>query len=188
VEQKDFIGIYEDAVPKELCDEIIKIFEESVDTGSVYTQKGEHQIPEDGKLFREDDSLSLDELSIGLSSNVYSILNEKIVEYANEYASLKNQAIKTVRLKIQRTKVGGGYHGWHCENTIIENCFRELAWAIYLNDVEEGGETEYLYQHKRIQPKAGTLAIFPCAFTHTHRGNPPLSNVKYILTGWYTHY
>jgi len=22
------------------------------------------------------------------------------------------------------------------------------------------------------------------AFTHTHRGNPPLSNAKYIVTGW----
>jgi len=22
------------------------------------------------------------------------------------------------------------------------------------------------------------------AFTHTHRGNPPLSNTKYIMTGW----
>ena len=55
---------------------------------------------------------------------------------------------------------------------------------LYLNDVKEGGETEFLYQHKRYQPKEGTLLIFPAGFTHTHRGNPPISNDKYIVTGW----
>jgi hypothetical protein len=50
--------------------------------------------------------------------------------------------------------------------------------------VQEGGETEFLYQHMRVKPEQGTLVIWPAAFTHTHRGNPPLSNEKYIVTGW----
>jgi len=58
------------------------------------------------------------------------------------------------------------------------------TWMVYLNDVEEGGETEFLYQHKRLKPEQGTLVIWPASFTHTHRGNPPLSNDKYIVTGW----
>ena len=59
---------------------------------------------------------------------------------------------------------------------------------IYLNDVEEGGETEFLYQSIRVAPKAGTLLIWPAGFTHTHRGNPPLSGDKYIATGWVQYY
>jgi len=55
---------------------------------------------------------------------------------------------------------------------------------IYLNDVEEGGETEFLYYARRIKPTQGTLLIWPAYFTHAHRGNPPLSNTKYIITGW----
>ena len=55
---------------------------------------------------------------------------------------------------------------------------------LYLNDIDEGGETEFLYQHKRVPPKAGTIVIWPTGFSHTHRGNPPLSNTKYIVTGW----
>ena len=53
-----------------------------------------------------------------------------------------------------------------------------------MNDVEEGGETEFLYQSFRVKPKAGTLILFPSFFTHTHRGNPPLKGVKYLATGW----
>ena len=55
---------------------------------------------------------------------------------------------------------------------------------VYINDVEEGGETEWLYQQLKIKPKRNTCVIWPGAFTHLHRGNPPMSD-KYIATGWY---
>ncbi len=54
----------------------------------------------------------------------------------------------------------------------------------YLNDIEEGGETEFYYQEKKISPKTGRCVIAPSGFTHTHRGNIPKSNDKYILTSW----
>ena len=63
---------------------------------------------------------------------------------------------------------------------------RAIAWMIYLNDVEEGGETEFLYQQKRFKPTGNTALLWPGSWTHIHRGNPPLSGDKYILTGWYT--
>ena len=39
-------------------------------------------------------------------------------------------------------------------------------------------------QRKRFKPEQGKLLLWPAAFTHTHRGNPPLNEVKYIATGW----
>ena len=54
----------------------------------------------------------------------------------------------------------------------------------YLNDVKEGGETEFYHQKIKIKPKAGTLVLFPAGFTHTHKGNMPISNDKYIITTW----
>jgi len=86
--------------------------------------------------------------------------------------------------KIQRTQPGQGYHVWHCENHSRSNSSRILVWTLYLNTIDAGGETEFLYQHCRIKPVQGTLVIWPASFTHTHRGNPPLSDVKYIVTGW----
>ena len=57
---------------------------------------------------------------------------------------------------------------------------------IYLNDITGGGETEFLYQKRRIVPTVGTVVMWPAAYTHVHRGNTVLTEQdKYIVTGWY---
>ena len=63
---------------------------------------------------------------------------------------------------------------------------RVMAYTLYLNSVEEGGETEFLYQGVKIKPEPGKLAIFPAYYTHPHRGNPIYKGIKYIVSGWYT--
>lgn len=82
----------------------------------------------------------------------------------------------------------GGYPYWHCELYPKadggETLHRVVLWTIYLNDGFSEGETEFLYQDRRIAPKAGSLLIAPTAFTHTHRGNMPKGGNKYIATSW----
>jgi len=84
----------------------------------------------------------------------------------------------------------GGYPHWHSEQfpdpnkPTNDSLHRVLLWLIYLNDVSEGGETQFFYQQASIQPKAGRLVIAPCGFTHTHRGNQPVSSNKYVLASW----
>ena len=82
----------------------------------------------------------------------------------------------------------GGYPYWHSEvypqaghNDALH---RIMLFMFYLNDVEEGGETDFFYQNVSVKPKAGRMVIAPAYFTHTHRGNIPVSNDKYILTSW----
>jgi len=82
----------------------------------------------------------------------------------------------------------GGYPYWHCElypkADNGETLHRVVLWTIYLNDAFAEGETEFLYQDRRIAPKTGSLLIAPTAFTHTHRGNMPKGGNKYIATSW----
>ncbi|MEH6435243.1 2OG-Fe(II) oxygenase [Massilia sp. DD77] len=82
----------------------------------------------------------------------------------------------------------GGYHHWHSEiypqNASCETLHRVLLWQFYLNDVDEGGETEFLYQGRKVAPKKGRLVIAPAGFTHTHKGHVPKSGDKYIATSW----
>ncbi|MEN5059631.1 2OG-Fe(II) oxygenase [Luteimonas sp. TWI1416] len=82
----------------------------------------------------------------------------------------------------------GGYPYWHCElfprDAGCETLHRHLLWTIYLNDGFEAGETEFLFQQRRIAPRTGDLLIAPTAFTHTHRGNKPQGGDKFIATSW----
>lgn len=92
-------------------------------------------------------------------------------------------------IQAQKYQAGiGNYNYWHCEvfpqAPLNEPLHRTLLFMFYLNDVAEGGETEFYYQNKAIRPKAGRMVIAPAYFTHTHRGCVPKSNDKYILTSW----
>jgi len=91
---------------------------------------------------------------------------------------------KIYTVKIQRTRPTEGYHVWHFEDATRAHSNRILTFMVYLNDIEDGGETEFLYLSKRVKPVAGRVLIWPAGFTHTHRGNPPLKDTKYIITGW----
>jgi len=99
-------------------------------------------------------------------------------------AVLRPGAINLQRYSADR----GGYPYWHCElypkDASCETLHRTLLWTIYLNDDFSAGETEFLYQQRKIVPRTGNLLIAPSAFTHTHRGNTPAGGDKYIATSW----
>ena len=106
-------------------------------------------------------------------------------EYTKKYSVLEDATKHQVRsMKIQKTLPGEGYHVWHFESDTLEHASRVITWGIYLNTVEQGGETEFLYQGMRVPAVEGTLVMWPATYTHVHRGNPPLSGEKYLLTGW----
>jgi hypothetical protein len=56
---------------------------------------------------------------------------------------------------------------------------------LYLNTVDDGGETEFRYLGHTEKAEKGKLVIWPPDFTHAHRGIPSLTQEKYIFTGWY---
>ena len=60
---------------------------------------------------------------------------------------------------------------------------RMLTLIWYLNDVDEGGETEFV-DGTIVKPKTGQVLIFPTSWYMAHRGRMPISNKKYIITSW----
>jgi hypothetical protein len=106
-----------------------------------------------------------------------------------QYTRLLLAVFRSGSINLQKYLAGsGGYPHWHSEiyprDPHAETLHRALLYTLYLNDVPEGGETEFYYQERKIAPRAGTLLIAPAGFTHTHRGNTPLRCDKYIATSW----
>ena len=125
-----------------------------------------------------------------MKDNQSQLLNETLQpcfdEYVNVFGHLKTVPMYSLSQKIQKTPAGGGYHVWHDENSGLEHANRCLVWMIYLNDDYQGGETEFLYYKKRIQPEKGKLLIWPAGMTHCHRGGLVLEGTKYIACLLYT--
>ena len=184
-----FIGVFENVYDEKFCQSLIDGFNRADELGFALSRQ---QNNEGSRLKKDDTALfSQDARADRIFAKEYRAFLDKFWTgvydiYANEYTALVdgNDRHHVLSVKIQKTEVGQGYHVWHCEHSSRETASRVLAFVLYLNDVDEGGETEFLYQHKRVKPKVGTVVVFPSSFTHVHRGNPPLSGTKYILTGW----
>ena len=104
-------------------------------------------------------------------------------------ANLVRAVLRPGAINLQRYTAGqGGYPYWHCElyprDPQCDTLHRHVLWTLYLNDGFEAGETEFLFQGRRVAPRAGSLLIAPTAFTHTHRGNRPSGGDKFIATSW----
>lgn len=183
----NFVGVYEGLFSKKYCDDVITNFEDQLAAGFGHTRQ-EHDEVE--KTIKDDTAV--------FSAKQLKLINPELAQhfhkvfwstpykiYADKFSALKESAKHTIyEIKIQKTEIGQGYHVWHYEAPNRELSDRVLTFILYLNDVEEGGETEFLYYPRRIKPTTGTFVLWPGSFTHTHRGNPPISNTKYIMTGW----
>lgn len=184
---KQFVGIFENAFSKEYCEGLIKAYETAIEAGFGRTRQQDEDFT---KLQKADTQLYNNvgniQIPIGNVTEFNEIFWGKCYPlYEEQFAPLKDSGHhSSYSFKMQKTNLREGYHIWHYESGNRQISNRLLTWMVYLNDVEEGGETEFLYQSMRVKPKQGTLLIWPAAFTHTHRGNPPLSNEKYIVTGW----
>lgn len=190
MELKNFVGIFNNAVTPEYCKKAIDFFEKSKEAGFGIDRQTTDNV---SKTAKDDTAVFLNchaVIDLKSSGDLCREFNDVLwgkcyPQYADHYQILKIAGKHTnYHLKMQKTEIGQGYHMWHFENDDIRHSQRILAYSLYLNDVEEGGETEFLYMPMRIKPKEGTMLIWPAGFTHTHRGNPPISNTKYIITGW----
>ena len=157
------------------------------------------------KLHRKRSLLVKAESSYGSSSNpsgsanylevvdldLYKTLNDFVRKAFEQYTSVysgilqNNDPVSTWTTKVQKTKAGGGYHQWHCENGQFLYRDRVLAWMVYLNTVKEGGGTYFSNYDLTINAVEGRLVLWPPYWTHMHKGVVSKTSEKYIATGWF---
>lgn len=185
---ENFIGIYDNYITKEECNKAIKLFEDQ----DKFNNTLNRTVSEKASTLQKQDQqffATINNLDIWWEDLKSMILNFDISfkHYVQNTGAKDAYGIPFffTQLKIQKTLPTEGYHIWHLEHGKgFEIEPRAFVFSIYLNDVEEGGETEFLNFSKRVKPKAGRIIIWPAGFPYVHRGNPPLSNEKYMLTSW----
>ena len=187
IKMEQFIGIFPNAINDELCSEFVNYFNAISSQGLTMSSMVDNATMALG-ILRKDEVIGM---PLGLPStcfpgNFCKPLWQSIYDCLKIYDTKYDigEYLTSHDFKIHRVQPAGGYHVWHHEHT-FKDCTRILAWHLTIEAPEEGGETEFLNQSMRLTPKVGQLAIWPAAFTHKHRGNPPLKGQKTYITGWF---
>ena len=186
------MGVFPEAATQKYCEDLIKWFEYNNTEGSGGRKNTvSRQEHEGGVSKTHKDSeiywLGYDNRMLSRNDILLAEFNAMVWKAYAKFKTVYGAGLDQIGLhkmspsiKIQRYQPTQGYHVWHPEVTNQGNAGRVLVCLLYLNTVEEGGETEFLYQKMHVPAVQGTLAIFPATWTHLHRGNAPLKGNKYV--------
>ena len=181
VRLKDLIKVYDDAVPPELCDEIIARFEQDTENHIDRNQEKERSFVE------------LNLTSLPAWAETKAQLLESTGQYISSYQEdsqllqlpeqFTHEDYRIKRYSPERNHVFGDHLDIANSKTAMR--FMVLIW--YLNDVQEGGETHFREFDVSVKPVKGRLLMFPPFWMYMHAGLQPISGQKYIVGTFLTY-
>jgi prolyl 4-hydroxylase len=181
----NFIGCWQ-IENSEICDDVIRFFENNQQLQAPGATAGGVK-PEQKKS--TDIAINPNDLSDSkyqAFANYFLILQSFFLDYKEQWPFL-NKFLDTVHIgsfNVQRYLPGEHFSNLHSERTSISKLHRIFAFMTYLNDVEEGGTTDFHYYDLKIKPEQGKTLIWPAEWTHAHTGSILEGGKKYIITGW----
>lgn len=184
-----FTQIYkkDDFLSKEECNSVIKLIDEHCKQSCVAN-------PDDAPIVSDYRTSKTADLSYIKYPKLFDI-DYKMTEMLG-INPLASEVMQGQKYEI------GQYYKQHCdyfdpftkEHKTYCEWMGQRTWTfmIYLNDVEEGGETYFKHLKLKIKPKQGTAVLwnnlyrngFPNPKT-LHEALPPVSGKKYVITKWF---
>lgn len=198
-----FVCEYKNSLSNELCDKIINAFENEPNKHIGTTMSGVNKDIKDTLDYSLYDFATMtckNDLWTDIDKILYSELNEKLITYINNLKNhffsktndlsfnfFQNTFLVDTGFMIQKYTKNIGKYIYHIDDHVdmLKLRYRVITYIWYLNDVDNGGTTEFLGGLFEIKPERGKLIFFPVSWCFPHRGNIPISNDKYIITGWF---
>lgn len=162
---KEDILVFENFIPENICDNIIKYWYKAVETGSLiwdpisFYDSFASNVPDDDY-----------KTEFEIPETFFVELKEKI---KNAVEICRGDEVREVSYHCQKW-VEGAYAGYHSDNTSIDspeyNSFERSKWAafLYLNDDFEGGALNFRDHPITINPKKGMLVAFAGGHHNIH--------------------
>lgn len=172
----NFIFTKKNYFDSSLCDKLIDIFDKNTNRHFKGTIGSDLRVNLEVKNC--DEMLSEEKLENEIINKIKPCINE----YLNKHQLSGNFLFEKTRIK-RYLNTEKYFFKKHTDISSIKTAKRMLAIIIYLNTVDEGGET-IIYldkQRVKVKPEKGKILIFPANFCYPHEGVSPISNNKYIL-------
>lgn len=178
-----FIRAFPNSLKPETCEEIIRRFEADARKGPSSTATREKPLIRSGTMLHISQYPEWQDV-VGVYQ---AALDRNLRAYAQAFPSLSELLQPAVSFRspplMERIEPAQGF-GMHIDATVANTHMRTVAALLYLRDIDAGGATEFPFQQVKVQPKAGTMMLFPPFWTHPHRGASPKSGIKYNLTSF----
>jgi predicted 2-oxoglutarate/Fe(II)-dependent dioxygenase YbiX len=182
IKPNSFIFEISQALPTDVCREIIRRFEAHPD--QQYEGRVGQQASKDRSVKHTTDlAASGNEAWKDIDHMLHRSLGLAIREFQTVFPFFSGP-FKDIGYNIQRYQPGEFYH-WHVDGGSHQFADRQLVAIWYLNNVAgPGGETEFRAQNIKVIPQEGKLVLFPPFWTHEHRAVTVTKGIKYIATTW----
>lgn len=172
----DYVKVYQKMMPDELCNKLIEHYD-----------KSEDKIERDDELMKFNELNLMDDVSLLEEFNQMAGLMESAYrKYIKDVFGLFPKRISYEAPRVKRYEAGEGFFNWHTDVASAESGKRMLVMFWYLNDVEEGGATQFLINEKvmSVKPRKGSVVCFPPYFMYPHKGDIPISGPKYVVSSY----
>jgi hypothetical protein len=182
---RDLIVEFPNFISDERCEQMIEWFESNIDlqldgavSGNLNGRNDNYVIP-DFKKAKQSNPLPDHPISHLMTNIIFDSYKHY---YEMRPAPVQNVCIRDYSIRVYEKNTG--YFKQHVDQSAGGTVKRLFAIIMYLNDVHEGGETEFPHYDIKVKPEKGKVLIFPCSYLFPHQGNMPLSNDKYIATAF----
>ena len=189
----NLIRVYDDVIDEESCQKLIEKFESFEDRlEEVYQEDEGEKI-----AFKQLQLVKYKEWE-SVQNGMLELFQDYIVRYKSD-CNIRNKqwpkeyGYEAIRMKRYLNNDLDRFDP-HVDVLDYETSRRILAFFIYVNDVEVGGETKFLNLYKpgtyipfTVTPKRGRLLMFPPMWAWYHAGLKPESGKKYLIHS-YCHY
>ena len=189
---KELIWVKEQSLSQDFCNQVINKFETDPYRKAGEVDQNNPRIDKDLKVtidttithniaWREEDEVLYKALGNALYE--YEIHLQKTSSGKWNLHPSDGYQVKDTGYMVQKYEPNGFYN-WHHDWCMNEGWSRIYTYIWYINTIkeEDGGWTEFI-DGTRIQPKVGSILLFPATWTYVHRGYTT-KVPKYIVTGW----
>jgi hypothetical protein len=187
-----FLYIKKNSISRELCNDMINLFEQEDDRYEGVCGMDcvvNKNVKDTTDFVISNGGERWDKINKTLCKELANNVNEYLRNCNNTMRDTKYQylsgGLAHHSMQMQKYYKNVGKFSYHEDSKVdlINKSDRKITFMWYLNNVTEGGETEF-WSSYNIKPEVGKLVLFPADWTFPHTGKVPISNNKYIVTGW----
>jgi hypothetical protein len=179
------INVYNNAIPSDLCEEIINMLEKNLDGSGPYVWQGARVTEADDVLETARKCLDCKNLGPKNEANkeLYDIHQKtfnKIKPLTDDYGGYWGVGIQYFEAFNFVKYDGAGTHfKIHADHGPAY--VATVSIVAYLNSNYEGGEIYFPRFDLTIKPKTGDVIIFPSTYIYEHASNDMISGTKYSV-------